>query len=346
MTGVPGSSSFSGMKRVAAALALSGALAAAAPAGAQDGAVVADHLNNPRQVEVTPDGVVLVAEAGRGGSKCLRRAGGELCYGFTSSVTRVRAGKVKRVVSGLLSVTDADGNAVAGLTSVARSPFGGLVGTVGGVGEAGLNAAARLQAGSLMRFSPFGRPRVLSRIDAFSGAASDPAGVDGTREALYVADAGAGTLLRVGRKGTVRVAATFSGVGGIAAQPSAVRVGPDGAVYVGLRVSDASGEAMVARVVPGGPPEVYAEGLSSIVGLDFDSDGNLYVAEAGGAEGSVGAIVVVDDDGDQDEIGEDQVEFPGGVAVGPDDAVYVTNHSNRPGGRSGGELLRFDLDEE
>src|SRR4051794_39417454 len=161
------------------------ALALAAPAGAADGTVVASHLNNPRQLEVTPGGVVYVAEAGRGGSKCTTAPDPEtgepatVCFGFTSGVTRVAPGKQSRVVSGLLSIASPAGVAANGLSSLTASPFGGFAGPMQGIGGLpNFNAAASLQEAALVTFNPFNRggaPRALAALDEFE-AANNPAG--------------------------------------------------------------------------------------------------------------------------------------------------------------------------
>src|SRR3954451_1865949 len=119
------------MRKLSSSVAAIGlALAFAAPASAQTGTVVADHLNNPRQLDVQPGGAVYVAEAGRAGTHCFGLSDPETggCYGFTSGVTRVAPGKPSRIVSDIASVGGPDGTFTVGLDSIAVSPFGGFVG--------------------------------------------------------------------------------------------------------------------------------------------------------------------------------------------------------------------------
>src|SRR2546428_12125169 len=89
-----------------------GAKSAHSQAGGDPGSVsiVADHLNNPRQIAVH-GGAVYVAEAGTGGDICPPNTGGA-CVGFTGSVTRVKHGDSSRVQTGLLSVNSPEGDVV------------------------------------------------------------------------------------------------------------------------------------------------------------------------------------------------------------------------------------------
>ena len=77
--------------------------------------IVADNLNNPRQIAVH-DGAIYVAEAGTGGDICPPGTGA--CLGFTGSVTRVKHHHAERVQTGLLSVASPEGD-VVGVDSLA-----------------------------------------------------------------------------------------------------------------------------------------------------------------------------------------------------------------------------------
>lgn len=85
---------------------------ATAPAAASPApyVVVASGLNNPRHLSFGPNGALYVAESGTGGTgPCIISSeGGQVCYGPTGSITRVRAvqgtWKQRRVVTGLPSL--------------------------------------------------------------------------------------------------------------------------------------------------------------------------------------------------------------------------------------------------
>ena len=75
--------------------------------------------------------------------------------------------------------------------------------------------------------------------------------------------------------------------------PTAVTVGPDGALYASelsalpypegyarvIRVSNPDGDASYDGETPGGTNQIYASGFEQINGLTFDEDGALYVLE-------------------------------------------------------------------
>src|SRR4249919_2436416 len=138
------------MRRAGVAAALAAlALGGVAPAAGADPGfrVVADHLNNPRQI-VVHDGDVYVAEAGTGGNVCLPAVGA--CLGFTGSVTRVSDGHARRVQTGMLSVNSPEGD-VVGLDSLTFSG-GHLYGVVtGACGLTGVPPRALAQAGKVLR---------------------------------------------------------------------------------------------------------------------------------------------------------------------------------------------------
>jgi hypothetical protein len=134
--------------------------------------------------------------------------------------------------------------------------------------------------------------------------------------------------------------------------PTAVAVGPDGAYYVGELTGGPFpvGGAVVWRVIPGEEPAVYASGFTNIIDLGFGSDGTLYVAEivheglmpvfTGADVAPIGAVLSVAPGGGEPEMvatGE-QLLALGGLAVGPDDAVYVTANTL---GIDGGTIVKI-----
>lgn len=82
--------------------------------------VVADGLNNPRQLSFAPNGDLYIAEAGTGGTgPCLDDDEGEVCYGRTGSVTRIRGGVATRVLTRLPSLAGAGGFGASGPSDIA-----------------------------------------------------------------------------------------------------------------------------------------------------------------------------------------------------------------------------------
>jgi glucose/arabinose dehydrogenase len=110
----------------------------------------------------------------------------------------------------------------------------------------------------------------------------------------------------------------------------------------------------VLRVASDGSSiETYATGFTAIVDLAFDNGGALYVLEV--ARGQVGPFPPPPAPNPGLGIGRlkrmcpgeaatvllEGLTFPGGVAIGPDDAVYMTNFGTAP---EDGEVLRLQVD--
>ncbi len=135
--------------------------------------------------------------------------------------------------------------------------------------------------------------------------------------------------------------------------PTSVVVGPDGAYYVGELTGGPFpvGGANVWRVVAGEEPTVYASGFTNILDRGFGSDGTLYVAEivheglmpvfmGEGQVPPIGAVLSVPPGGGEPEMlatGE-QLMALGGLAVGPDDAIYVSANTL---GTEGGTIVKI-----
>ena len=93
---------------------------------------------------------------------------------------------------------------------------------------------------------------------------------------------------------------------------------------------------------------VFASGFTTIEGIDFDNDGDLYVLEsmtnAGfpmPSEAGSGTIVRVNRRGEKETV-LTGLSFPSAMIFGPDDKLYVSNlgYAVPPGV---GEILQIDL---
>ncbi len=74
--------------------------------------VVAQGLNNPRGMTFGPDGGLYIAEAGVGGPTCFTFPdGSQVCWGYTSQVTRVLNGQQTVLGPGLISLSTPTGEA-------------------------------------------------------------------------------------------------------------------------------------------------------------------------------------------------------------------------------------------
>lgn len=171
----------------------------------------------------------------------------------------------------------------------------------------------------------------------------------------FVADAGANTISEIMPDGSARVVSyipneTFGAFRD--STPTCIAQGPDGYLYVGTLdfVSNlfvppgTGGVSSVWRVDPNADyptePTLWATGLTTITACTFDRQGNFWAAEmfAGGLGATPpGDIVRIPfaDPTTQDHFGSGQLPVPGGIAQGPDGAMYVTVGSSAPGVNGG-----------
>jgi sugar lactone lactonase YvrE len=333
-------------------VAACGALAAGA-SSAPSLTVVAKNLNNPRGVFAAPNGSIYIAEAGKAGPMCLDKKK-ETCVGFSGSIARFQSGKVTRPTTGLLSVGGLDGSFTAGADGVAVDPSGTAYAVMTAAPECqpvkGVPARAVAQLGKVLRLSGAKATGVASVSPV--ECRDNPDGTDRNsnpyallalgRNHQVVVDAGANALFDVrGSKVTLLAVLPKTSYGGQSV-PTSIAVGPDGAYYVGELGGEAPkgkkakrNAARVFKVVPGEKPVVHASGFNAITGLAFDDEGNLYVTEFSVNpldENNVkGDVVRVGTDGTRTRVGNGQLFFPAGAAIGADGALYVSNWSILPG---------------
>jgi hypothetical protein len=345
------------------------AAAATTPAAAQEpygtATVVARGLNNPRGLNFGPDGALFIAEAGRSSNSCFRVRREAFCAGGTGAIARLEGSSLTRVAQGLTSFGDRTGAFASGPPDVHVARSGRIYTVLPSLGERPpqrLRRGLRRQLGKLLRVRNRFTDTIagLDRIEFSRNP--DRRAVESVPYSLavlgpdtqYVVDAGGNTLLEV-TAGVVSVEFVFPNAAPRAESvPTAIRLGPDGALYIGELTGDRApnGRARVWRFVPGQQPTVFATGFTRITGLAFGPDGSLFVSEFSRNLRRMdprGRVVKVAPGGARTVLGEGELSFPGGVAVGPDGAVYVSNWSVAPSRapRSGplrgrtGQIVRF-----
>jgi sugar lactone lactonase YvrE len=180
-----------------------------------------------------------------------------------------------------------------------------------------------------------------------------------------VADAGGNSLLKVSRDGTISTLATFpdrmvnapaflgmpaGSTIPMQSVPTSVAQGKHGEYYVGELTGFPfpTGGARIylvneARV----PVQVFADGFTNIIDLAVGDDGSVYVLEIArdglmAADGGnpTGELIRISPTGQRTVLMNDGLVAPGGLAIGPDNALYVSNYGTFAGT---GEVIRIPL---
>ena len=162
----------------------------------------------------------------------------------------------------------------------------------------------------------------------------------------FVVDAASNTVDQIAADGTASVIAYIPnetpapGLPLRDSTPTCAAQGPDGALYIGTLdlirnlVDPQQGWSHVWRVDPKAKAgfltaaQVWASGLTTVTACAFDSAGNFWATEMfkHNISGPPGDAVRIpfSDPASIEHIGGGQVPFPGGIAQGPDGAMYVT----------------------
>ena len=276
-----------------------------------------------------------------------------------------KTGTVTDVVTGLPSLATEEGQLFAiGPNDLSLHGRGNLMFTIGFGGDPGTRQAVFGPDGAklarLGRATPDGKWRLLQDLGqseadhnpAGDEVDSNPYGILTLQGKQIVADAGANALLQVRDNGAISALSTFANrmvdappfLGlppgtqiPMDAVPTSVALGPDGNYYVGQLTGFPFpvGAANIYRVpAGGGAPTIFASGFTHIVDLTFGPDGSLYVVEiakngllaAFNGNDWTGALIRIAPEGTRTELVPGALTAPGGVAVGSDGALYVTNN--------------------
>lgn len=338
------------------------------------GLTIASGLSNPRGIAFGPNGALYVAEGGRGGpGPCILSPvqppppapPAFRCFGLTGAVTKILPdGGFRRIVTGLPSMALANGVSEGGPAKLSFQ--GGVAYVTMGLGGDPVAVRAALDGqgdlfGTLLRVTPAGQYQVVADIAAHeatdnpAGQAvdSNPYGVVALSGRRIVADAGANALIEALADGSTRTLAVPPALaGGRQTVPTSVTKGPDGALYVGLLTGFPffRGSASVLRIGSDGSGiRTYAAGFTAIVDVAFDAGGALYVLETASGQvppfpppspGLGAGRLKRQCPGGAPTVILDGLTFPGGVAIGSDDAAYITNFGTSA---TAGEVLRLPL---
>lgn len=304
---------------------------------------------------------------------------GDRCYGETGSVTRIdpQTNIATRVAQEIPSLATPDGSFATGVHDISFQGLGNAFLTTGFAGDpsdrttlfgpAGISFArmARMTASGKFAFTEDLGGYEIAHNPTGDEIDSNPYGILALPGRTVLTDAGGNALNQVSAKGVTSTLATFPNRMVLAPPflelppgtlipmdtvPTSVAQGPDGAFYIGqltgfpFPVHDAN----VYRVPSGGgTPTVHAGGFTAVIDVAFGPDGSMYVLElakngllaAFEANDWTGALIRVYPDGTRTEIATGALNAPGGIAVGSDGALYVTNNSIFSGA---GEVVRIE----
>lgn len=330
--------------------------------------VVVTGLNNPRQLSLVSQGLLLIAEAGKAGPTKITvpgPEGGDQFIGATGSISGVAFPQVvqgqhpHRLITGLFSIGgDPSGVGTTGADGVSATSVFGKVYVQETAGAPELPQPLRAQGGKLLSGFWFQKPRPVADITGFEeandpdghGVESNPYAVLARRDGTQlVADAAGNDVLKVAADGSVSVWHVFANIttGACAGQfdpspafpgcnyvPTSLASDRDGNIYVGGLVSEAPGEGRVTKLDPTGRHVLRTwSGFSAVTGLAVGRDGALYVSEFGAPEQAPidpGVSGVLTRVAPNGARSHVDVPFAAGVAVDALNNVFVSAFSIAP----------------
>ena len=350
-----------------------GSLAAPAAAQTFTTQTIMTGLYNPRGLAFGSDGGLYVAEAGVGGTgpSIMDGTGATVSYGETGGVSRLLNGTQSRILSDLPSLAGPGGGGAGGLTGITFAANGTAYGVINFGGEASTRdslttggAAKAAQLGTVVQFNFGATPSAttVSDITAYALAnniqgptrpglppETNPYGLTALQGGgVAVTDAGANFVATTNSSGSITghlllpnySNPSFPAVGGPTYQavPTGITQAPDGTLYVAELAGFpfTVGGAHIDVIKNGALVNSFG-GFTTLVDVQF-ANGELYALAltTNGLAGppSPGQLLEIDPLTGQITTLFSGLDTPGGLAIGSDNAFYITTASSAPGGGS------------
>lgn len=323
--------------------------------------VFATGLNSPRGLQFGSDGYLYIAEAGLGGDistlgQCDQVIPpiGPYLGGNNARILKISSsGTVSIVVDNLPSAQNALGDrlGVADIEFMNNTLYALLAG--GGCSHGHSDYPA-----SIIKINGDASWSVIADLSTYqqnnpvAQPEEDDFEPDGSwyslisaKGNLYAVEPNHGEMVKVSSNGNISRVIDFSATYGHIV-PTAVAY--HGNFYVGNLnpFPTVAGSSNIYKVTPSGQSQVWATGFSTVLGVAFDQQKNLYVLETSSVNGfptpNTGRIIKVSQSGSKQVI-VDNLFFPTGMTFGPDGALYVSNKGFGPPVPGFGEILKVTL---
>jgi hypothetical protein len=324
--------------------------------------VYATGLNNPRGLTFGPDGYLYVAEGGAGGTTStieicpddqVLAPVGPYTGGFTSRISKIDShGKVTTVINGRPS-SAAQGNLVSGVSDVKFIGKDLYALTAGSGCSHGLEGTTN----GIFKVNANNTWTMIADLSAYQKAhpVADPNPPDfepdGTwysmvvvRNEFYAVEPNHGELDAVSLDGRIRRVADISATQGHIV-PTAIAY--HGNFYVGNlnTFPIEEGGSKILKVTPSGQVKVVETGVTTVLGVAFDHEANMYILENTTDNmfptPGTGKVLRVTDSGFE-EIATG-LSLPTAMTFGPDGALYVSNWGFGPPPVGMGQILRITI---